>query len=158
MSAWEEIRELILAVDERRLADRVIALDAAGRAEVARRLPGFLKELRDPATRPAWRPLPVPQYLDEDADEWPAWVRESNEQAIRWRTGDPMEDLEVPLRIAGAGTISGPAAVAAWLARRWHDPAFPQAFPWFGTPRYWEEHVLQLREQAALMQEPPLNV
>jgi hypothetical protein len=118
VSAWEEIRELILAVDERRLADRVIALDAAGRAEVARRLPGFLKELRDPATRPAWRPLPVPQYLDEDADEWPAWVRESNEQAIRWRTGDPMEDLEVPLRIAGAGTISGPAAVAAWLARR----------------------------------------
>ena len=45
---------------------------------------------------------------------------------------------------------------AAWLARRWEDPAFPMAFPWFDTQRYWDEHVLMLREQAALMQEPPL--
>ena len=45
---------------------------------------------------------------------------------------------------------------AAWLARRWDDPAFKQAFPWFGSNRYWEEHVLALREQLALMQEPPL--
>ncbi len=42
---------------------------------------------------------------------------------------------------------------AAWLARRWQDPAFPKAFPWFGSPRYWEEHILSLREQAAAMQE-----
>jgi Ser/Thr protein kinase RdoA (MazF antagonist) len=47
---------------------------------------------------------------------------------------------------------------AAWLARRWHDPAFPRAFPWFEDPRYWEEHVLALREQAALMQEAPLEL
>jgi Ser/Thr protein kinase RdoA (MazF antagonist) len=36
---------------------------------------------------------------------------------------------------------------AAWLARRWHDPAFPQAFPWFGEARYWERHVAELEEQ-----------
>lgn len=47
---------------------------------------------------------------------------------------------------------------AAWLARRWHDPAFPQAFPWFAEPRYWEEHILSLREQAALLDEPPLPI
>lgn len=47
---------------------------------------------------------------------------------------------------------------AAWIARRWDDPAFPQAFTWFNTPRYWEEHVLQLREQAAALDEPPLAV
>ena len=46
---------------------------------------------------------------------------------------------------------------AAWLARRWNDPAFRVAFPWFGTPRYWDEHVLSLREQLALVQEPPLE-
>ena len=46
---------------------------------------------------------------------------------------------------------------AAWLARRWEDPAFRIAFPWFGTPRYWDEHVLALREQLALVQEPPLE-
>ena len=46
---------------------------------------------------------------------------------------------------------------AAWLARRWGDPAFKHAFPWFDTRRYWDEHVLDLREQVALMQEPPLE-
>jgi Ser/Thr protein kinase RdoA (MazF antagonist) len=45
---------------------------------------------------------------------------------------------------------------AAWLARRWEDPAFRIAFPWFNASRYWDEHVLALREQAALMQEEPL--
>ena len=45
---------------------------------------------------------------------------------------------------------------AAWLARRWQDPEFHVTFPWFDTPRYWDEHILALREQAALMQEEPL--
>ncbi|MDH4124281.1 MAG: serine/threonine protein kinase [Gammaproteobacteria bacterium] len=45
---------------------------------------------------------------------------------------------------------------AAWLARRWDDPAFKAAFPWFAGQRYWDEHILTLREQVALMQQPPL--
>jgi Ser/Thr protein kinase RdoA (MazF antagonist) len=45
---------------------------------------------------------------------------------------------------------------AAWLARRWDDPAFPAAFPWFNTHRYWQDRILELREQVALMDEPPL--
>jgi Ser/Thr protein kinase RdoA (MazF antagonist) len=45
---------------------------------------------------------------------------------------------------------------AGWLAQRWTDPAFPLAFPWFGTPRYWQERILELREQIALLDEPPL--
>ena len=45
---------------------------------------------------------------------------------------------------------------AAWLARRWDDPAFPAAFPWFNTQRYWQDRILELREQIALMDEPPL--
>ena len=44
----------------------------------------------------------------------------------------------------------------AWLARRWDDPAFKQAFPWFNTQRYWQDHILELREQIALMNEPSL--
>ncbi len=47
---------------------------------------------------------------------------------------------------------------AAWLARRWDDPAFPRAFPWFNTTHFWQEHVLSLREQLALLQEPPLEM
>lgn len=45
---------------------------------------------------------------------------------------------------------------AAWIARRWDDPAFPRAFPWFDAPRYWEEHIQSLREQLPLLDEPPL--
>jgi Ser/Thr protein kinase RdoA (MazF antagonist) len=54
---------------------------------------------------------------------------------------------------------------SAWIARRWDgppgsgtrgDPAFPLAFPWFNTPRYWQDRILELREQIAAMQEPPL--
>jgi Ser/Thr protein kinase RdoA (MazF antagonist) len=47
---------------------------------------------------------------------------------------------------------------SAWIARRWDDPAFPAAFPWFDTPRYWEDRILELREQVAAMQEAPLAV
>jgi len=47
---------------------------------------------------------------------------------------------------------------SAWLARRWDDPAFPIAFPWFNTVRYWGEHILQLREQLSALEEPPLEL
>jgi Ser/Thr protein kinase RdoA (MazF antagonist) len=46
---------------------------------------------------------------------------------------------------------------AAWIARRWDDPAFPAAFPWFNTQRYWQDRILELREQVAAMDEPPLE-
>lgn len=45
---------------------------------------------------------------------------------------------------------------AGWIARRWEDPAFPQAFPWFESPGYWHERILELREQTVRMAEPPL--
>jgi Ser/Thr protein kinase RdoA (MazF antagonist) len=45
---------------------------------------------------------------------------------------------------------------AAWLARRWDDSAFKLAFPWFNTQHYWQDRILELREQIALMQEAPL--
>ena len=47
---------------------------------------------------------------------------------------------------------------AAWLARRWQDPAFPQAFPWFGGEKYWEEQVLILREQQFRLAQPVLKL
>ncbi len=46
---------------------------------------------------------------------------------------------------------------AAWIAQRWDDRAFPAAFPWFGTQRYWQDRILELREQIALLDEPPLS-
>lgn len=46
----------------------------------------------------------------------------------------------------------------AWLAKRWQDPAFPLAFPWFNDPKYWENQVLAFKEQIAALQEPPLSL
>jgi Ser/Thr protein kinase RdoA (MazF antagonist) len=47
---------------------------------------------------------------------------------------------------------------SAWLARRWHDPAFPRAFPWFAEPRYWEEHYRALEEQLTAVLEPAIEL
>ena len=47
---------------------------------------------------------------------------------------------------------------AGWLAKRWDDPAFPRAFPWFNTEQFWGEHILQLKEQLAILKEPPLQI
>ncbi len=46
----------------------------------------------------------------------------------------------------------------AWLAKRWDDPAFPIAFPWFADPKYWENQVLSFKEQIAALQETPLSL
>lgn len=49
------------------------------------------------------------------------------------------------------------AHYAGWLARRWHDPAFPMHFPWFNTDSYWQQHVAELEEQSRHMDEPVLR-
>ncbi|MCX7098268.1 MAG: serine/threonine protein kinase [Methylococcales bacterium] len=46
---------------------------------------------------------------------------------------------------------------SAWIAKRWDDPAFPMAFPWFNSQRYWQDRIIELREQVALMDEGPLG-
>lgn len=47
---------------------------------------------------------------------------------------------------------------AAWIGRRWEDPAFPRAFPFFADQRFFAEHILSLREQLAALDEPALEV
>ena len=46
----------------------------------------------------------------------------------------------------------------AWLARRWDDPAFPMAFPWFNTARYWSEYILELKEVLTGLQQAPITM
>ncbi len=47
---------------------------------------------------------------------------------------------------------------AAWLGRRWSDPAFPKAFPWFAGVRFWEEQTHTLREQLERLAEPSIEL
>ena len=46
---------------------------------------------------------------------------------------------------------------AAWLDVRREEPAFQQAFPWLASPRYWDEHILELKEQSSALDEPALK-
>lgn len=42
---------------------------------------------------------------------------------------------------------------AGWIAQRWHDPAFPLAFPFVAEPRWWEQHTADLADAALRLQE-----
>jgi Ser/Thr protein kinase RdoA (MazF antagonist) len=46
----------------------------------------------------------------------------------------------------------------AWLSKRWEDPAFPRAFPWFGEDKYWENQILSLKEQFSALQQPSIHL
>ena len=48
------------------------------------------------------------------------------------------------------------AHYAAWLARRWEDPAFPRAFPWFGSHQYWQDHLAALEQQLVALEAAPV--
>ena len=79
-------------------------------------------------------------------DEVRAQLRDILEGYAKFADFDPVETALIePLRSLRM------VHYAAWLARRWHDPAFPRAFPWFGEARYWERHVAELEEQLSAL-------
>jgi Ser/Thr protein kinase RdoA (MazF antagonist) len=112
-----------------------------------------------------------PHFVDlDDARSGPAvqdlWMllsgeREAMAQQMRWILDGYWEFHDFDLRELG---LIEPLRTlrmihyAGWLALRWDDPAFPAAFPWFNTQRYWQDHILALREQAAALDEPALSL
>jgi Ser/Thr protein kinase RdoA (MazF antagonist) len=119
-----------------------------------------------------WSESPVyrgPQFVDfDDARTGPAvqdlWMLLSGDRASMTRQlGDVLagyEDFQGfdtrEVHLIEALRTLRLLHYSAWIARRWDDPAFPAAFPWFNTQRYWQDRVLELREQIALMDEPPV--
>ena len=116
-----------------------------------------------------WTPAQGPHFVDlDDARTGPAvqdlWMLLSGERVQQQRQLGALLDgyeqfrdfdrrelaLIEPLRTLRLIHYS------AWLARRWDDPAFPRAFPWFGSSDYWKGQVLMLEEQIEAMQEEPL--
>jgi Ser/Thr protein kinase RdoA (MazF antagonist) len=116
-----------------------------------------------------WTPDQGPHFVDlDDARMGPAvqdlWMLLSGERAQRQRQLGALVDgyeqfrefdrrelaLIEPLRTLRLIHYS------AWLARRWDDPAFPRAFPWFGSSDYWRGQVQMLEEQLEAMEEPAL--
>ncbi|GAA3153594.1 DUF6493 family protein [Nonomuraea roseoviolacea] len=99
--AWDAVRAAVLKEDAAATAAVVNRLTHEERRQVARALPGLLAELRSVGHGRA-----VARSI-WSADECMGWAE--------------------AMRIAGAGTIAGAAAVAAWLNRRdfrrfWQEP------------------------------------
>ncbi|NMG65320.1 serine/threonine protein kinase [Azoarcus indigens] len=115
------------------------------------------------------RPEGGPQFVDfDDSRNGPAvqdlWMLLSGERSeMALQLGDILEGYEDfrdfddrELYLVEALRTLRLLHYSAWLARRWDDPAFPAAFPWFNNQRYWQERILELREQIALMDEEPV--
>lgn len=116
-----------------------------------------------------WTPDAGPHFVDlDDARSGPAvqdlWMLLSGERAQRQRQLGALLDGYEQLRDFDRAELALIEALrtlrlvhySAWLARRWDDPAFPLAFPWFGTSDYWRGQVQMLEEQMEAMEEPPV--
>ena len=116
-----------------------------------------------------WTPDAGPHFVDlDDARTGPAvqdlWMLLSGERAQRQRQLGALLDGYEQLRDFDRGELALVEPLrtlrlihySAWLARRWDDPAFPIAFPWFGTSDYWRGQVQMLEEQMEAMEEPAL--
>lgn len=116
-----------------------------------------------------WTPDAGPHFVDlDDARGGPAvqdlWMLLSGERAQRQQQLGALLDGYEQMREFDRAELAliEPLRTlrlihySAWLARRWDDPAFPIAFPWFGTPDYWRGQVVMLEDQVEQMDEPPL--
>jgi Ser/Thr protein kinase RdoA (MazF antagonist) len=116
-----------------------------------------------------WTPDAGPHFVDlDDARSAPAvqdlWMLLSGERAQRQRQLGALLDGYEQMREFDRAELAliEPLRTlrlihySAWLARRWDDPAFPLAFPWFGTPDYWRGQVQMLEDQLEMMEEAPL--
>ena len=110
-----------------------------------------------------------PHFVDfDDAVNGPAvqdlWMLLSGDRATKTRQlGDVLEGYEQfmdfdprELRLVEPLRTLRMLHHSAWIARRWADPAFPIAFPWFASPAYWADQCTRLGEQLEAMAEPPL--
>lgn len=111
----------------------------------------FIVDFDDARTGPAIQDLWM--FLSGDRAYMNARLNDLLEGYCEFREFDPRE-----LHLIEALRTLRMTHYAGWLARRWQDPAFKQAFPWFNSQAYWEEHILQLKEQLAMMEEPPLEI
>lgn len=102
-----------------------------------------------------------PHFVDlDDARMGPAvqdlWMLAPSERALdallegyaEFRDFDHRElSLIEPLRVLRQVHWAG------WVAARWHDPAFPRAFAYVGEARWWEQHLNDLAEATARLQD-----
>ncbi|MGJ6966526.1 hypothetical protein ACSDR0_31900 [Streptosporangium sp. G11] len=136
-AAWDEVRALIDTGDVAGITKTVAALDEAGRREVARELPGYVtvlqeRERRASTEREAERERTRRARQEEllrrrDSGEicehhyQQSWHRTWYDDDDGWEGVSGDDAWIEPMRVAGAGTIGGAAAVVTWINRREFD-------------------------------------
>ncbi|MEO8810173.1 MAG: serine/threonine protein kinase [Rhodanobacter sp.] len=95
-----------------------------------------------------------PHFVDlDDARSGPAvqdlWMLANDERAFDallegYRQFRDFDDSE--LTLVPALRAMRQLHYAGWIAARWHDPAFPAAFPFAAESRWWEQHIADLHE------------
>lgn len=90
-----------------------------------------------PAVQDLWMLAPSPQAIDALLEGY-----------TEFRDFDHRElTLVEPLRILRQVHWAG------WVAARWNDPAFPRAFAHVGEAKWWEQHLNDLAEAQAQLQD-----
>ena len=135
------------AAAARRLSRRQRAVDRARRRTRGPHFVDFDDARMGPAVQDLW------MLLSGDRADM---SRQLGHRARRIRRFLRVRSARAPSR-RGAAHVAPPSLLGVARAERWDDPAFPAAFPWFNTQRYWQDRILELREQVALMDEPPLG-
>ena len=97
-----------------------------------------------------------PHFVDfDDARSGPAvqdlWMLANDERAMQallegYRQFRDFDHTE--LALIPALRAMRQLHYAGWIAARWHDPAFPAAFPFAAEARWWEQHIADLHELA----------
>ena len=97
-----------------------------------------------------------PHFVDlDDARMGPAvqdlWMLASDDAALRALLDgySQLRDFDhAELALVPALRAMRQLHYAGWIAQRWHDPAFPAAFPFVAEARWWDEHIADLHELA----------
>ena len=97
-----------------------------------------------------------PHFVDlDDARMGPAvqdlWMLANDESAMHALLDgyQQMRDFDfTELALVPALRAMRQLHYAGWIAARWHDPAFPAAFPFAAEARWWEQHITDLHELA----------
>jgi len=107
-------------------------------------------DLDDARTGPAIQDLWL--FLSGDRQYQQARLADLLDGYTMFREFDPTE-----LRLIEALRTLRIIHYAAWLDKRREEPAFQQAFPWLESNRYWDDHILALKEQSSALDEEPLR-
>lgn len=97
--------------------------------------------VRGPAVQDVWLLVP-------GRDPEALRLRESLLEGYSQMRGFDRAELELVEALRGLRFIH----YSAWIARRWEDPAFPAAFPEFGSPAYWADETMDLEQQIRVLE------